>query len=177
MRCAASNASRIRDVVEDRATRAAERAERAADVASAAAGAAGSKGMAGCFEECATGERRAADLLRTATVTLLSLLIAGSSLLVVAGHGYTPVEVLLRLALVLPVAVLAAYLAKEATRHRRSADWAAELEVELPTLPAYTEKLERTDQAEYRRALGRGISPTARPPEAPTSSEVGPRTT
>lgn len=70
---------------------------------------------------------------------------------------------------------IAAYLARQSGQHRRMANWARSMEVQLQSFPAFIEPLEYAQQADMYSLLARRVL-TAPPEKSGTSSEdsVGP---
>lgn len=126
-----------------------------------AAGATGSTSLAVHFASYATHERRSADRLRAAAVgVLLAITLIAATLTWVDPEDASARDVA-RLSLTIPLAVLAAYLGREASRHRSASRWARELEVQLLTVDAYTEPLSNELRDNIRAELGRRVFATS----------------
>jgi hypothetical protein len=133
--------------------------EGARDVARQAAGAAGESALAAHFGNYAARERTTANRLRLLSVAALLAVTAFAAVLLfrVATKDTTTGLELAKLTLTLPLAALAAYLAREASNHRAAAQWASVLEVQLLTVDAYTAPLGDTLRSEIRAELGRHV--------------------
>jgi hypothetical protein len=123
-----------------------------------AAGKAGSTSLGVHFGDYATKEKRTADLLRSAAIALL-LLITGiaATLLESEPKSLNDLGEAARLSLTVPLAVLAAYLGREASHHRATSRWARNLEVQLRSVNAYTEPLSPELRDMIRAELGRRV--------------------
>ncbi|MEK6442151.1 hypothetical protein [Pseudonocardia sp. T1-2H] len=119
-----------------------------------AAAATGSAVLAKHYDGIFDRENAMANRLRLVTSGLLLLLTLGAGYitLTVPHPEFTAVE-LTRLSLALPIAVLAAYLGREAGRHRVRANWAEELAMQLRTFDAFTEPLAERQRADARLAF------------------------
>ena len=136
-----------------------EQAVRVLDATRQAAGEVGSLSLGGHFERYADRERRAADNLRIASlsVVLISTAIAAIIIFERGAADAASAADWLHLALVIPLAALAGYLGREASRHRRISNWAAQREVQLKTLEAYAAPMSERDREKLRADLGRRI--------------------
>ena len=154
---------RHRDIFEarslaDQARGARNEAVQAQEGAQRAAGIVGSTSLGDHFAKYARRERRAADLLRNATIAILFVVTAIAAVVISGTSSESATgEELAKLSLTLPLAALAAYLGREASRHREAAQWASELEVQLLTLEAYTEPLSDALREQLRAELGRRV--------------------
>ena len=116
--------------------------EGARDQARQAAGATGESALAAHFGGYAENERRTANLPTFSVAVLLTITALAAVLLFRSTpKDVSTTEELAKLSLTVPLAALAAYLAREASHHRAVAQWAAELEVQLLTVDAYTTPL------------------------------------
>jgi hypothetical protein len=105
------------------------------------------------YHEYAIQEGRHANWLRAAVAGLFAVLTGGAILLYVwVGAGSASAE-LARLSMTLPIAALAAYLMREASKHRSNAFRARELAIAMHTLRGYT-ALFPDGGLELWRALG-----------------------
>jgi hypothetical protein len=131
----------------------------ARNVAVQAAGATGETALASHFGRYSKQERGSADRLRAASVVVLIATAALAAILLsLTDTSDSSIgEELAKLSLTLPLAALAGYLAREASHHRSSAQWAAEVEVQLKTVDAYTTPLPDTLRDELRAGLGRRV--------------------
>jgi len=137
-------------------------AEAAAEHSKKAAGESGSLSLAQHFETYRKSERSAAEVFRALAVALTAIIVV--VLVQLPHHGLSVADVLQRALVAVPAFGLAAYLAAEAGRHRRSSQWAATLKVQLLTVDAYVEPLGEAETAEVRQLLARrafGELPTA----------------
>ncbi len=122
------------------------------------AGITGETKLAQHFGDYASRERRSANRLRAACIaTLFAVALGAGALIYSAGGSLTTAEEIARLSLTIPVVALAAYLGREASRHRLAAQWASELEVQLLTVDAYTEALSDDLREQIRAELGRRV--------------------
>lgn len=125
-----------------------------------AAGEVGSISLGIHFQSYANRERRSANVLRGGALTVTLALIALTAFLILTVptdvNATSPAD-LLRLSLALPVAALAGYLGREASRHRRVANWAQQREVQLMTVEAYVAPMSEKDKQKVRLDLGRKV--------------------
>lgn len=108
------------------------------------------------YADHATKEAQAADWLRYAVIVLLGGVTVYAVWASVLHPEVSYNAVLLRLSVTIPVAVLAAYLARESGKHRRSAQNARELAMAMHTLPAYVAELAEKG-TELRMVLGQRV--------------------
>lgn len=116
-----------------------------------AAGEVGATEQAVHYKNFADSERRTATFLRYVVISIL-VAMAVTALLIVSSaqsNGFTLTE-LSKLAVVLPLAVLAAYLGRESGRHRVTANWAQELAMQLLTFDAFSAPLDENARIELR---------------------------
>jgi hypothetical protein len=111
------------------------------------------------FGDYARDERSTANLLQVAAVVVIVAITVLAAVLVLViqsdGSGSDVGNEIAKLALTVPLAALAAYLGKESSRHRRDAQWAAAIEVQLLSVDSYAQTLADTDREQLRRELGR----------------------
>jgi hypothetical protein len=144
-------------VAEVRETR--DEAKRVLSDTRRAAGVTGESSLAQHFGEYARAEGWQANVLRIACVLTLLSIVAVAVVLLGDKHASelnTPHE-LARLAITVPLAVLAAYLGREATRHRRVARRAREMEIQLQTVDAFTHPLPDELRDKLRTELGQQV--------------------
>jgi hypothetical protein len=138
-----------------------DEAVRVLDVTRRAAGVTGETSLAVHFGNYAASERKTANLLRLGTVAvLLGVTVLAAVLLFRKGANPTTTEDIAKLSLTIPLAALATYLGREASRHRRVSQWAGELEVQLLTVDAFTETLSGSLREQIRSDLGRRVFTT-----------------
>jgi hypothetical protein len=102
----------------------------------------------------AAREKRRADWLRMGAAVLLVAITGGAVYMNFFLFDAVSVGAeLVRLSATVPIAVLAGYLARESSRHRRSATWADHLAIAMQTLPGYVQPL-GDDGVELRKLLG-----------------------
>jgi hypothetical protein len=138
-------------------------AVRARDESRRAAGVTGETALATHFGDYARRERRAANVLRltTASILIAIALFAGLLLFHEGKDSTLELEDFAKLSLTLPLGALATYLGRESSRHRRASLWASELEVQLLTLNAFTESMPDSLRDEIRVELGRRVFTSA----------------
>ena len=136
---------------------ASDRAEAAADAAAESAGETAEKSLAHEFEGLRDRERRAAELFRIATITLLLGVLGFSGWVAFANHAETDMEVWRKLALAIPALLLGAYLGREASEHRRTARWASVLVAQLKSIRAYSIELSELQREELKAVFGRRV--------------------
>jgi hypothetical protein len=108
------------------------------------------------YEKYARRENRTANLLRGGAIGMLMLIAGAAAAVSFPAHDLTAGVELLRLSVTLPLALLAGYLGRESSRHRRFARWADARSIHLQSFRVYTDSLgEQGD--EMRRALGEKI--------------------
>jgi hypothetical protein len=146
---------RARVLVQD-AERARDETVRLRDETKEAAGDAGANIFGAFYADCAKEEARTANWLRASVGALVVLVTAGAAVISFWRDGLSFTAELIRLSITIPVVLLAGYLAKESSRHRRSADQARELALAMKTLPAYLERFTESGP-ELHRALGMRI--------------------
>jgi cell division septum initiation protein DivIVA len=135
-------------------------ARRAADAVREVAGETSDTVLGEAFDTYARSERRAAEILRAAAIFVALAVVVGAAFVVLEGdfENLTVAEELGRVALTIPLAALAAYLARESSRHRRVARWARSIHVQLKTIDAYCESIDDSSlRASLRHEFGRRI--------------------
>jgi hypothetical protein len=135
------------------------------DSAKKAAGEVGSVEQAVHYKNFANSERKTANILRYSVVAILiavtALAIATLSTLKSEDLRFAEIS---KLAIVLPLAVLAAYLGRESGRHRATADWSQELAMQLQTFDAFTEPIEDDVRSRLRaKFAGQVFGASTRP--------------
>ncbi|MBP2324811.1 Ni/Co efflux regulator RcnB [Kibdelosporangium banguiense] len=116
----------------------------------------GTRELAEYYLTHAAQEGRRADWLRTGAAILLVAITGGAVCLNFLFDAVSVGAELVRLSATVPIAVLAGYLAKESSNHRRSATWANHLAIAMQTLPDYVQPL-GDDGVELRRLLGQRV--------------------
>ncbi|MDQ0376563.1 hypothetical protein [Amycolatopsis thermophila] len=139
--------------------RARDETQRVLEISKQAAGITGSNQLAIHFAAYAHSEYRAANLLRLTTVILIVAIVvmAGIALSGPPSNASAFVPQIPHLALSIPVAALAAYLAREAGKHRRNAEWGKRFEIQLLTLEAYIAPLPDDSKQKMREQLGERV--------------------
>lgn len=112
----------------------------------------GAQGLATHFNNLSQTQRRLADSLRIAAIAVLGL--AAWFAYRSAGDGLTVSVLISHATAVLAAAGLSTYLAAEANKHRRSADWAEAIKVQLETLSDYCSPLSDEEATKIRVILG-----------------------
>ncbi|MFD4673728.1 hypothetical protein ACFWNN_28685 [Lentzea sp. NPDC058450] len=108
------------------------------------------------FSKFAAGEQRRAEWLRGGAIGCLMVLVLAAAIILpqAVKSDSTVASVLARLTFSIPLAVLAAYLGKESSKHRELARWARQLEVRLLTFDAFVAPLSEDQRREQRVAFG-----------------------
>ena len=128
--------------------------EQARDATRQAAGDAAAHRLSEHFWAYAGQETKIANHLRLIVTGLLTSVAVGAiGLNALLGDLSLSTE-LVRLSAVIPLAALAAYLARESSKHRTSAKRASELAIAMRTLHDYTAPLEDPTKSDLRRVLG-----------------------
>ncbi|QOD44291.1 hypothetical protein [Clavibacter zhangzhiyongii] len=133
-----------------------ENTERSVQVA---AGNVGGTKLFEYFGDYADSQLKAANFFRWATILLISAGGIVSLALPLPGRADWA-TVAARLSVLAAVVGLAAYCGRQSTHHRRIADWARALEVQLKSLPAFIEPIQADEQRDgiyaafARRILG-----------------------
>lgn len=132
-----------------KAAEAARSAERASVAAREAAGSAGNSALAFHFAELAQRESRAAFGWTFCTIVALMVTItAGTILSVNKVFDSLWSSIIGHLAVILPIVAIAAYTARIAHHHRKSALWSSSASVQLKSIAAYAEQLGSDDSRE-----------------------------
>lgn len=128
----------------------------ARDAAQQAAGRTGDVALGAHFGQLASRETRTANVLRLCAIGILLALVAAATIIISRNPSIGSVsEEILRVSVSLPLAVLAAYLGRESSRHRSAADWARQLEVQLETLDAFIAPLAEERRQYLREEFGK----------------------
>lgn len=114
------------------------------------------KHLEGVYEQYAARENRTADGLRRWAIVMLVLIAGIAATVNFRAHDLTVGVELLRLSVTVPLAVLAGYLGRESSRHRRFARWADERSIHLQSFRVYADSLGEQGN-ELRRAFGEKI--------------------
>lgn len=143
--------------------------EDVADAARTAAGTIAGGNLSQYFGEYAKTEKRTADLFRVLTVLLIG---AGITVSLFIPHGAVGdwVALAYRLLIVGGIAGLAAYIGRQAGQHRRTANWAKALQVQLLAFAAFIAPIqdEESKNAIYGAFAARVFGA---PPERPTAKD------
>lgn len=145
----------------------------ALEVTRRAAGATSESALASHFGKYADEESRSADIFRAGTISCLLFVAAVATLLVIfvgVGNGNVTADVE-HVAIIVPIAVLAAYLGRESGRHRQFARSARELQVRLLTFDAFIEPLTDSQKEAVRTEFAKRIYTVQ---EVEISNEPGP---
>lgn len=148
-----------------------EEARGAATVAKSAAGITGSASLATYFEQYATKEAAASNWFRCATILAILVAVAVAYFLPHPTAGDW-VGAAYRIAILLGVAGLSAYLGRQAGQHRRVYNWAKAIQVQLLSFPAFMETIQASQSSDAiyeafaKRVLGA-------PPEGAQRSKAG----
>lgn len=125
-----------------------------------AAGEVGALSLGTHFERYASRESQTADRLRIASLLIVGITTIATAMYLL-GFGTASADVawqeLVRISLAIPLVALAGYLGREASRHRRIANWARQREVQLKTLEAYIAPMPEKDRQRLRADLGRRV--------------------
>ena len=106
------------------------------------------------YEKYAHREARIADLLRLIVGGIVVVIVLQAVFFNRAVTEATLTVELVRLSSAIPLAALAAYLARESTRHREAARWGRERAIAMQTMPAYTAEFEEDDRRVLWQVLG-----------------------
>jgi len=133
--------------------------ETSAEVARLSSGSVAGSNLATYFKDYAEEQKKRADYFRVATLVLISATtLAAFALSAIPSSGWTAFAA--RISFVAAVAALAAYCGRQSTLHRRLADWARTLQVQLLSLSAFIEPISGPDARDQvysafaRRVLG-----------------------
>jgi hypothetical protein len=149
----------------------AEDAERSAFLLQQAAGIGGSATLSSHFATYANRELWSANLFRILAILAIICALGAAALLPHPQVGDW-VNFSYRVAQLVGIAALAAYLARQATGHRRVSNWAMSMKVQLQSFPAFIEPVEDgpTRSAIYDAFAKRVLGP---PPEKGAASTDG----
>jgi hypothetical protein len=138
----------------NRAAGAVAKAEEAADSAAESAGGLSEIELSTEFDQLAKREGRTANRFRGFTIFLFLIVIAYAAAVALAAR--TPsVEVGQKLAVGIPVLLLAGYFSREASHHRKTARWASILGAQLRSVRAYTVSMGAEAAESLRLDLGK----------------------
>ncbi|MEV0066652.1 hypothetical protein [Amycolatopsis sp. NPDC050768] len=132
-----------------------EQVGRVLEVSRQAAGQVAENTLSLHFKKIADRERESSTKLRITAVVFL-VLAAIFGYLITKGEASTAM-LAERLSIGVPLLLLAAYFAREASHHRTMSRWAEEIEVKLLTLDAYIEPLDKDQQNLLRSEFGKQI--------------------
>lgn len=142
------------DKITREASTARDRAKEAAQTARAAAGEGGSFALADSFDMYARAEERKANTWRVVALLCFIGLAALAFYFLGRTTDSSTATVLRKLGSLLPVAAIAGYAARESASHRDTSRWAKSLAVQLQTVQAYIQPLDRDRGADILQALG-----------------------
>ncbi|GAA1592282.1 hypothetical protein [Kribbella karoonensis] len=116
------------------------------------AGTVGELELATYFEELAKDERKAANLFRLCAIAIL---VASATLVYLASfdNSLSTGEIIRHVAFALPALGLSTYLGAEATKHRRSAQWAETVKVQLRTVGLFCAPMDPESATAVRQHL------------------------
>lgn len=149
------DADEVRNVVSDTIL-ARDQARAALEATRTAAGEVGDVVLSVHFAKYATDEKRRAVILQIGTTACLLAIAVVAALLLWRDHlepGNSIFAALAKLSVSIPLAVLAAYFARESTKHFESARWASEIAVQLLTVDAYIAPIASDMGADIKRDL------------------------
>ncbi|WP_215817128.1 hypothetical protein [Pimelobacter sp. 30-1] len=133
------------------------RATSAADAAEEAAGRRSEVSLSDEFEKLRKNEAEAANWFRGFAIGLFVAAVLVAGWVAVASADATGTQVAKRLALGVPVLLLAGYLGREASQHLRTARWAAVKVAQLKSIRAYTGELSAGTAEALRGEFGRRV--------------------
>jgi hypothetical protein len=139
------------------AERAALRASEAAESSEAAAGVSGSAALGQHFLDRANEEEAAATRWRKTVLGVIGLAVAAGIYIFIEDVQGVPISWVARASITLPLFVLAAYAAREATQHRDAARRARWLADQLRTFEAFSGPLPEGQRAALRANFGNRI--------------------
>lgn len=161
MRAILSQAGEIREKIEEKLQEADAAVKGIAEVAGTAA----EGELSRHFAAYATAERKVANLARLSVIALAVAITIFTFIAIGIGvHDLTWLELVRKLSLTLPAVALAAYLARESSRHRDSCNWAETISVQLKTVHAFTESMKEDARDLIRAELGKRIF-SSQPPQ------------
>jgi hypothetical protein len=162
MREILNRAGEIREKIEEKLHQADAAVKGIAEVAGVAA----EGELSRHFAAYAAAERKTANIARLSVVTLaVATAVFAFIAIGVSGRDLTWLELTRKFAITLPIVALAAYLARESSRHRESCDWAETIAVQLKTVRAYTESITEDARDSIRVELGKRIF-SSQPPQS-----------
>jgi hypothetical protein len=109
------------------------------------------------YDKYAAREARIADLLRLLVGCIVVVIVLQAVFFNRTVTEATLAVELVRLSSAVPLAGLAAYLARESTKHRDAARWGRERAIALHTMPAYTAELDQDDRRVLWQLLGNRV--------------------
>ncbi|MCE4026962.1 hypothetical protein LXM50_13365 [Microbacterium sp. Au-Mic1] len=145
-----------------RAAKYLDQARKASEAASDAAGVTGNVSLSEYFASYAKSERMAAEWFRGATIIGIIATAVAVSLLPHPNAGDWA-GIVYRLAILGALGALFAYLAKQAGQHRRVANWAKSIEVQLKSFRAFVEGAPEDEHGAIYRAFANRV--LGNPPE------------
>ncbi|WP_131798139.1 hypothetical protein [Clavibacter tessellarius] len=148
--------SKTSEEMEERAKVAVESIENTARVVKSASGEVGGLKLYSYFQAYANAQHKSANIFRGATIVLIVAAGVSSFALPHPTVAEWPALVV-RLTSIAAIVGLAAYCGRQATGHRRIADWARALEVQLQSLPAFVDAIQGDSQRDaiYAAFAGR----------------------
>ncbi|MCD9197426.1 hypothetical protein [Aeromicrobium wangtongii] len=133
---------------------ASKRAESAAEAAAESAGETAQTSLASEFESLRDAEKRIANWFRRSTIGLLLATLGFAAYIAFGEHDRAAAEAAQKLALAVPAVLLAAYLGREASAHRRTAHWATVMVAQLRSIRAYSAELSPQGRDELKLRFG-----------------------
>lgn len=139
----------------------AEIKEVAAEVAQVAAssredaGTVGELQLATYFDQLAQSEKKSANWFRG--FAILILFVSASLVYAASGKTLSAGEIIRHVAFVLPALGLSTYLGAEAAKHRRSAQWAETVKVQLRTVGLYCAPMDDESTSSIRKLLANRV--------------------
>jgi hypothetical protein len=152
----------VGDLRSQRAAKYLDQARKASEAASDAAGVTGSVSLSEYFASYARSERIAAEWFRGATIIGI-IATAVAVYLVPHPDGDDWAGIVYRLAVLGALGALFAYLAKQAGQHRRVANWAKSIDVQLKSFRAFVEGAPEDEHGAIYRAFANRV--LGNPPE------------
>jgi hypothetical protein len=96
-----------------------------------------------------------AQIFRGMSLAVLASLVIYGAQVLLPDPNWDAIFALRKVAIITPLSVAAAYLAREAAGHRREARWAGVRSTQLKTLRAFTDGLDHGDRQSLRAEFGR----------------------
>lgn len=140
-----------------KAESAADEARDAATSAAESAGTTAENSLADEFERLRDSEQRSANWFRAATIGLFVGTLVSTAAIAFAAHKDDASQIGQKLALTIPAFLLAAYLGREASQHRKTARWASVLVAQLKSIRAYCIELPEAHRVDLKAAFGRRV--------------------